>query len=268
MLTGIRLWWRRLAVCLLILAAVFAFIAYVALPFAWREYELGRKPHGASLVTRTAQGIHGDPLNVALFGDRADLLRAMHAAGWYPADPITWRSSLEIVGSVLFDRPYREAPVSSLYLLGRREDLAFEKPEGRSADRRGHVRFWNVLKVGENAGQVWLGSATFDRGVGISHYTGAVTHYIAPDVDVERDRLIDDLWRAGMLSAIYEVMGMGPTRHGRNGEGDRYVTDGEIRIGSLAGGAAMAIDAGTPEVTALPDVLEPVWNETLEALEK
>jgi len=36
----------------------------------------------------------------------------MHAAGRYPADPITLKSSIEIVCSVLLDRPYKDAPVT------------------------------------------------------------------------------------------------------------------------------------------------------------
>ena len=59
------------------------------------------------MVTRTAQGIPGDPLNVGLIGDNSDVLCAMHAAGWYPADRITLNSSIEIIGSVLLDRPYK-----------------------------------------------------------------------------------------------------------------------------------------------------------------
>ena len=39
------------------------------------------------------------------------------------------------------DRPDKDAPVSPLYYDGRVEDLAFEKPSGKSADRRHHVRF-------------------------------------------------------------------------------------------------------------------------------
>jgi hypothetical protein len=46
---------------------------------------------------------------------------------------------------VMLDRPYRDAPVSPLYYEGKKEQLAFEKPEGKSADRRHHVRFWQVL---------------------------------------------------------------------------------------------------------------------------
>ena len=62
-----------------------------------------------------------------------------------------------------------------------------------SADRRNHVRFWRTLERGADGRPVFLGSATFDRGVGMSHYTGEITHHIAPDIDAERDLLIGDL---------------------------------------------------------------------------
>ncbi len=93
------------------------------------------------MVTRTRADIPGDPINVGAVGSKEDLLCAMNAAQWFPADPVTLRSSMEIAGSVLFDRPYRQAPVSPLHYKGRREDLPFEKPASKSADRRHHVRF-------------------------------------------------------------------------------------------------------------------------------
>ena len=182
------------------------------------------------MVTLTAQGIPGDPINVGLVGDDKDVLCAMQAAGWFPADPVTLRSSIEIAGSVLLDRPYRDAPVSNLYYLKRREDLAFEKPDGNSADHRHHVRFWKVLDEGEEKRPVWLGAATFDRSVGVSHYTGAVTHHIDADIDAERKLLATDLETAGMVDAKYQVTGIGPTVAGRNGGGDLYYTDGEVWI--------------------------------------
>src|ERR1700760_334811 len=115
------------------LLGIFAFsyllLAYVILPALWSHHE--HEPGLASLpmVTRTAQGIPGDALNVGLVGSREDLLRAMHAAGWFPADPITLRSSIEIVGSVVLDRPYHDAPVSPLYYDGKKERLVFERPD-------------------------------------------------------------------------------------------------------------------------------------------
>src|SRR4029453_13942797 len=70
----------------------------------------------------------------------------------------------------------------------------------------------------------------FDTGVGFSHYTGQVTHDIAADIDAERDYLSAGLVAAGMVVTTYQVSGVGPTLFGRNGEGDRYYTDGEIRV--------------------------------------
>jgi hypothetical protein len=232
----------KLRIALVVFAVVlvaYGLIAYIVLPRIWAHYEHQKGLTGLTMVTRTAQDIPGDPINVGLVGTKADVLCAMHAAAWYPADPITFRSSVEIVGSVVLDRPYRDAPVSPLFYQGRREDLAFEKPDGSSADRRQHVRFWEVLKRGDEGRPVWLGSATFDRGVGLSRDTGQVTHHIAPDIDAERDRLTDDLKAAKVVEAIYEVSGIGPTLFGRNGEGDRYYTDGEIKISRLVAGCNM-----------------------------
>ena len=238
--------------------AGYGIIAYILLPQTWTHYEHQKKLTGLTMLTRTAQGIPGDPINVGLVGSREDVLCAMHAAAWYPADPITFRSSLEIVGSVVLDRPYRDAPVSSLFYEGRREDLAFEKPDGRSADRRHHVRFWEALKQGEEGRPVWLGSVTFDRGVGMSRYTGQVTHHIAPNIDAERDGLTDDLKTARVVEAIYEVSGIGPTLNGRNGEGDSYYTDGEIEISRLVIGcnakAATTAELSNPPLIEIKDV--------------
>ena len=223
-----RLW--RAATILLAILLAYGLFAYVILPALWTHYEHQKGLAGLPMVTRTGQGIPGDPINVGLIGDQKDVVCAMHAAGWFPADPITLKSSIEIVGSVLLDRPYKDAPVSNLYYLGRREDLAFEKPAGSSADRRNHVRYWKVLDQGEEKRPVWLGSATLDRSVGVSHYTGAVTHHIDADLDMERKTLTGDLETAGMVQAKYQVTGIGPTMAGHNGGGDLYYTDGEVWI--------------------------------------
>ena len=216
-----------------IAALVYGVIAYIFLPMAWRHHEhqpgLAERP----MVTHTKQGIPGDALNVGLVGERDTIIRAMNDAGWFPADPVTLTSSVKIIGSVLLKRPYEHAPVSPLFYAGRVEDLAFEKPSGKSADRRHHVRFWQVMDKGVEDRPVWLGAVTFDRSVGLSHYTGQVTHHVAPDIDEERDGLINDLKTAQVVEAVYQVTGIGPTLNGRNGGGDPYWSDGEIAIARL-----------------------------------
>ncbi|MBX9758471.1 MAG: LssY C-terminal domain-containing protein [Beijerinckiaceae bacterium] len=213
--------------------AIYFILAYVVLPFAWTHYE--RQPGLANLPMRTAtaDGIPGDPINVGFVGPRDTVLRAFAKAGWSPADAITLRSSIDIAASVVLDLPDTTAPVSPLFYDGRKQDLAFEKQQGASADRRHHIRLWKVMDSGAEGRPVWLASATFDRGVGVSHYTGQITHHIAADVDAERDNVIADLTRAGAVTSVYEVSGSGATLNGRNGGGDRFFTDGEVKMAVL-----------------------------------
>jgi hypothetical protein len=163
---------------------------------------------------------------------------------------VTWRSSARITGSVLLRRAYPTAPVSNLFYEGRRQDLAFQKASGVSPSTRHHVRFWEVLDAGEAGLPVWLGSATFDRSVGVSHYTGQVTHHVAPEIDVERDLLSVDLASAGVVEASYLVSGVGPTLFARNGGGDPYFTDGEIVVSRLVENCQSRY--GAPVVLASP----------------
>ncbi|MGY4496898.1 hypothetical protein ACVWYH_000825 [Bradyrhizobium sp. GM24.11] len=262
-LAGSR-WWLFIFAALLI---VYLMLAYVVLPVLWTHHE--HEPGLASfpMATRTGADIPGDPLNVGLVGSKEDILRAMQAAGWFPADAITLRSSIDIVGSVVLDRPYHDAPVSPLYYDGKKEQLAFEKPDGKSADRRHHVRLWLVLEKGTDGRPVWLGSVTFDRGVGLSHDTGQVTHHIGPDIDAERGLLMRDLRQPGMVEAFFQISGVGPTLLAWNGEGDRYYTDGEIDVARLVVNGVRRIE---PPATLPPPPLialkDQIWHGVSKAM--
>jgi hypothetical protein len=258
---------RRGLSVLAITAMLYFGLAYIALPALWthREHEPGLA--SLPMVTQTGTGIPGDALNVGLVGSRDDILLAMQAAAWFPADPVTLRTSAEIVGSVVLDRPYHDAPVSPLYYQGKKEQLAFEKPDGRSADRRHHVRLWLVLEKGTDGRPVWLGAVTYDRGVGFSRYTGQVTHHIGPDIDAERDLLMRDLRAAGMVDALFQISGIGPTVFGRNGGGDPYYTDGEIDVASLV---ANGVKRTEPPATLPPPPLialkDQIWHDASKAM--
>jgi hypothetical protein len=248
-------WQLAVGVAVAVVVVLYGLLAYILLPLSWRHYEHQKGLADLSMITRTGDSIPGDPINVGLVGSKEDVLCAMNAAAWYPADPITLRSSIEIVGSVLLDRPYHDAPVSSLYYQNRREDLAFEKPVGSSADRRHHVRFWKVLQSGEEGRSVWLGAATFDRGIGLSRNDARVTHHIALDIDADRDLLATNLESAKVVKTTYEVTGIGPQLLAWNGEGDAYYTDGEIKIAVLVEGCSQrtetAVELANPPLVEM-----------------
>jgi LssY C-terminus len=230
-----RLRVRRTAATLGVALATYLAVAYGILPLVWTEVERAHHPalDGLPKVTHNADGIPADPLNVALVGNEAELVAAMLAAHWHPADSITLRSSLKIAESVVLHRPDPDAPVSPLYVFGRKQDLAFEEDVGGSADQRHHVRWWRAETLDAEGRPLWVGDATFDRDAGISHLTGQITHHIAPDIDAERDQLMADLDQAGQLAGRYEWPGIGATEDGRNAGGDRYYTDGMIMVGVL-----------------------------------
>ena len=228
-----RRWPGRAAAALLAALSAYIGLAYVLAPAVWRHYEHHPAMAAAPKTTLSPEGTPGDPLNVGLIGLQEEVVRAFLAAGWTPADPITLRSSLGIAESVLLERPDPAAPVSPEYLWGRRQDLALEQAVGGSARERHHVRLWRSEELGVGGRPLWLGAATFDRGVGFSHLTGQVTHHIAPDIDAERDTLIADLSAAGRVARVYRVTGVGPTLWARNGQGDRYATDGDVAMAVL-----------------------------------
>jgi hypothetical protein len=210
-------------------------LAYLVLPAIWQHYEHNPKLATSPKVTRTAEGIPGDPLNLGLVGTRSEVIQALLSAGWYPADPITIKTSVGIARSVLLKHAYPTAPVSNLYFFNRQQDLAFEQPAGSSASQRHHVRFWQSSSVDvKNNRPLWVGSATFDKSSGFSHLTGKITHHIAADIDTERNATIASLERVKQVISLYQVTGVGATFQGYNGGGDWYYTDGEMTIALLS----------------------------------
>lgn len=224
--------WRQRGAALATVVALYVLLAYLVLPAMWRHYEHNPALADAPKVTVTADGIPGDPLNIGLVGTEAEVMQIFQAAGWYPAARITIGSSLHIAESSVLNRPYPTAPVSNLFLLGRHQDLAFERPSTRGPEQRHHVRLWHTT-LGQDR-PYWCGAATYDHSIGISHRTGKITHHIAPDVDAERNQLISDLRETGRLTEVYQVTGVGATWKGRNGGGDWYYTDGEVTVAVIA----------------------------------
>jgi hypothetical protein len=216
------------------LLAIYLLSAYLIIPALTGEYYRYHPSFDDNpRVTQTSDGHPGDPLNVSLIGTQAQIDAIMQAAKWYPAAALGLKSDLKIAADTVLSRPDDEAPVSNLYLFGRKEDLAFEQPVGNNPRQRHHVRFWRTGDENEDGRPTWIGSASYDERVGLSHTTGQITHHIAADVDVERDHLFNDLKKTGELADEYVVDGFHKHLEGRNGGGDRWHTDGRLFVGVI-----------------------------------
>lgn len=214
---------------------IYMLISYVLMPVLWRVAEEGSHPALGDVpeITRTSSQIPGDPINICLIGSEESVTRSLLAAGWFPADPLTLKSSLRIASDSVLRRPYDDAPVSSLYVWGRKQDLAFEQPVGNDPRRRHHVRFWKSTALDRQGLPLWVGAATYDEKVGLSHTTGQITHHIGPNVDAERDKILADLKSASRLGAVQWRPQFHSALSGRNGGGDLWKTDGRLAIATL-----------------------------------
>lgn len=227
---------RRSRWARLVFFAVLGYLiaAYGILPLVWRFY-VHRHPALDDVpgITETRSGIPGDPLNVGAIGTEEELKSLMEAAHWHVADPLSLRSDVRIAEDTVLDKSYDQAPVSSLYLFGRKEDLAYEQPVGDNPRKRHHVRFWKTEKTDTDGRPVWVGGATYDERVGLSHTTGQVTHHIDPNVDAERDHVIESWKQTTHLREVYFVDDFHKVREGKNGGGDHWHTDGRLAVGVI-----------------------------------
>src|SRR5690242_11876700 len=143
-----------------------------------------------------------------MLGSEAQLRAAMTAAGWNVADDVTLASSLRIVTASMSRRSYPHAPVSPLYLFGRRQDFAYQQEVEGNPSQRHHVRFWRCpdgwwLPGGHRVD--WVAAGTYDRSVGVSLMTFQITHRIGKDIDAERDYIVSSLDQANPVAKVRQI---------------------------------------------------------------
>lgn len=222
----------------LYLVAFWAIAAYLALPRMHQVFTVLYVPDYFIGRTRTSDGILGDPVNLAFDGTEHDIHAAMQAAGWTLADDITLRSSWKIVQSSVMRRSYPEAPVSDLHLFGRKQAFAYQQEVDGNPSQRHHVRFWPVpegwyLPGGQRVD--FLAAGTYDRSVGLSGFTGQVTHKIDANTDAERDYIINTLRYAKPNIGVRVIEKFSTAYHSRNGGGDAIQTDGHLPVVNVKG---------------------------------
>lgn len=214
----------RLAIFVAFLT-IYCLMAYFVIPAMFRLYHFLIDHDHIPLYATYGDGWASDPVNLAIITrDKQQLIDAMIKAGWYEADPNTFTNSIREAGSLIFNLPYPNAPVSTLYLFNRRHDVAFEIPtNGRMSPRtrhhvrfwrlepprpnrhdRGHFEFWNakLQKWLHREREIWIGASTYDfKPLDIRWRTGSLTHGVRHNADEERDFIIKTLKDTKLIKA-------------------------------------------------------------------
>jgi hypothetical protein len=231
---------------------LYCILAYFALPSLIRLFRLVIKPKHIPLYAYTSDGWASDPINLAIIAKSTFRLQlAFKKAGWFQADPSTFKNMLKEAYALLYKRSYPSAPFSNLYLLGRPFDIGFQKEhvlKQPSPRHRHHVRFWALEDFSEihphssfwqkifkrfvlGKRKVWIGAATNDTApFAIRARNGQITHKISSDTDLEREHIIEELRAAGVVKKVYHLKAGEPFSFRGQSFGTNIRCDGYIKV--------------------------------------
>lgn len=222
--------------------------AYVLVPVSIRALRFFHPAKHLPLYCVTPDGFASDPLNIGIIGTKAQLSRVMQRAGWEVADEHSLQNVLKEVVNTILGRPYPTAPMSNLYLFGRKQDVGFERYRTEGRGHRHHVRFWATTFQGDapekmsdirwlprksiRSGKkyVWIGAASRDVGLSLIRHNAQMTHMIHPDTDAERDLIALQLLKAAPAEYVSDIRLERPYRLSNRALTGYLQTDGMMSI--------------------------------------
>jgi len=190
-------------------------------------------PRRVSDASGGAAANEGDMVNFALVGTREQVEAAYKAAGWVAVDKNVQDAVVNGLLRTLNREAYTEVPMSTLYLFGRPQDMSFARADPLLvAAERHHLRVWLSDKT-VNGKPLWVGSSTHDIGFEKDQRNGNVTHKIDPQIDKERDFLLQSFDAAGVFSSAAYVTPANPLTTAKTATGGSFFSDGRIVVMAL-----------------------------------
>ncbi len=187
---------------------------------------LQRLPHRVT----SHKGIPGDMVNFLVIGSKEKMEAAMTAAGWVQADRDNEQAILHAILSTIEKKGYTEMPMSLLYLFSRPQDYGFAHalPLAVAAERH-HFRLWEAPWKTAEGETVWVGAGTHDIGVERA-IDGKLTHKIDPEVDKEREYIVQTLKDAEKVKEVRYLTPADPVLSATTATGAPYRSDGRVLV--------------------------------------
>jgi LssY C-terminus len=179
---------------------------------------------------KNKKGNEGGPANLVLIGVRQEIATAFEKADWTAAQDQDANSLWKTFEAVIKGKGYDAAPMSTLYMYGRPEDMAFEKMLNTFTHRH-HLRIWKAPAAAPDGRQIWLVVADHDNGFDVR--PGVISHSVDPLVDLERAKVGADLGMTGLVAAEELVSVSNPARSGLTATGGKWESDGRLLVVDL-----------------------------------
>ena len=127
-------------------------------------------------VTNEKGTAKGDPINLVIVGDSSLMMSSMSECGWAFTHRIDGTTIRRMITAALVGNPYMTAPVSSVFVFGRKQDVAFQRAR-TNLSQRNHLRLWLAPFTVEGT-PVWVGQVSRDIGIipGENDHHRAATH--------------------------------------------------------------------------------------------
>ena len=138
-----------------------------------------------------------DLINLLFLGTRDQISKAFHAAGWSGAQPRSLVSIYRMYHSMVQRSGYSTAPMGRLMFNGVTADADFQKSLD-TFSKRHHIRLWEQQGTG-----AWFGAATED--VSYTLKRSHLTHATDPQIDDERNKVLNDLAFTGCLDSAGSI---------------------------------------------------------------
>lgn len=186
----------------------------------------------AHQLPRYSYSLHGkqmEPITLIYIGSKGDIKNHLGKAGWALSDKISILSTLKCFWASLANRTYRTGPMWPSFIKGKQNSMGFEMPtQSDTYRRRHHLRIWKTrYHLGKE--QVWVGTISYDRGIGFIRHSPIPAHHISPNMKNEEEYLARTL---DLLKTVY--IRLSKSEKGVINTGDPYIWDGKALVLDLS----------------------------------
>ena len=166
-----------------------------------------------------AGGVRSGLVNIYIHATLQNLREALHKAGYTQAKPETAANNAAYVEAAALATALgnhvsakmlysiRSMPVSTETMCGSSQLVSFER-DNQVFGGRHHMRIFNINRVDESGIPVWAVAALRDSKITLNASqpkTFFLYHAVDPDIDEERDMVLNDLNKVGLIKQQFSI---------------------------------------------------------------